>query len=74
MEKLFTVLQVAELLSLSPSTIRRWLWDGRLPRVKVGRATRVREGDLLALIRLGLRGEKTTNRIGRPREESGDGQ
>ena len=40
----------AELLSVRPSTIRWWWTIGKLHRVKIGRLTRVRESELLALI------------------------
>ena len=40
----------AELLGIRPSTIRWWWTIGKLPRVKIGRLTRVRESELLSLI------------------------
>jgi excisionase family DNA binding protein len=40
----------AELLGVRPSTIRSWWATGRLPRLKIGRLSRVRESALLALI------------------------
>lgn len=50
-DPLHSVESAAELLGfVSPSTIRSWLTQGRLTRVKVGRLTRVRESELLALI------------------------
>ncbi len=52
-EHLMRVSEVAEVLSLKPSTIRKLLHQRRIPKVKLGRAVRVREGDVLALIRLG---------------------
>jgi hypothetical protein len=36
---------------ISPSTIRVWLWRGRLTRIKIGRRTMIRESELLALIK-----------------------
>jgi excisionase family DNA binding protein len=54
MEHLLKVEEVSEILGLAPSTVRRMLWEGRLARVKIGRSTRVREGDVGALIRLGM--------------------
>ncbi|HET9741755.1 MAG TPA: helix-turn-helix domain-containing protein [Terriglobales bacterium] len=41
----------AELLGVRPSTIRSWWTIGKLRRVKIGRLTRVRESELLALIK-----------------------
>lgn len=50
-DKLHCADSAAEFLSIRPSTIR-WYWTiGRLNRVKIGRSTRVRESELVALIR-----------------------
>lgn len=53
MTKLLKPLEVAERLSVSPLTVRKWIFAKRLPVVRVGRSVRVREEDLEALIRLG---------------------
>lgn len=51
-ERLHSIENAAEFLGgISPSTIRGWLTQGKLTRVKVGRRTMVRESELLALIR-----------------------
>jgi excisionase family DNA binding protein len=51
-DPLHSVESAAEFLGfVSPSTIRSWLTQGRLTRIKVGRLTRVRESELLALIK-----------------------
>jgi hypothetical protein len=48
--KLHSIESAADFLGgLSPWTIRRWLSDGKLQRVKVGSRTMVRESDLIAL-------------------------
>ena len=60
MERLLKVPEAAEILGLSPSTIRKMFWEGRLARVKVGRSTRIRQGDLEALVRLGILPDKAT--------------
>lgn len=36
---------------ISPWTIRRWVTQGKLTRVKVGSRTMVREDELLAIVR-----------------------
>jgi hypothetical protein len=36
---------------ISPSTIRNWLSQGKLTRIKIGSRTMVRKGELLAMIR-----------------------
>ena len=41
----------AQLLGISPATIRSWWHLGKLPRLKIGRLSRVRESSLLALIK-----------------------
>jgi excisionase family DNA binding protein len=52
-ERLHSIESAAELLgSVSPSTIRSWLTEGKLTRVKVGRLTRVRESELLGLVKV----------------------
>ena len=35
---------------VAASTIRFWIWQGKLTRVKVGRLTRVRESELRGMI------------------------
>lgn len=55
MDRLLSVKQAAEVLSCSEAAIRKWLYQRRLPVVKVGRLTRLRVGDLEALVAKGLR-------------------
>lgn len=47
--ELLTIPQAAARLSLSPTTIRAAIRDGRLPALRVGRAVRVHVGDVDAL-------------------------
>jgi len=47
---LLTTEQVAHRLSVDPSTVRRWIEDGRLPAVKPGREWRIDPGDLDQLL------------------------
>ena len=54
MDQLLTVKQAAQLLSCSEAAIRKWLYQRRLPVVKVGRLTRLRLADLEALVAKGL--------------------
>ena len=49
-DKLHDAESAAGLLAVRPSTIRWWWATGRLPRLKIGRLSRVRESALLALI------------------------
>ncbi len=53
MTKLLRISDVADRLAVSPLTVRKWVFQKRLPIVRVGRAVRVREEDLDALVRLG---------------------
>jgi excisionase family DNA binding protein len=43
--------EVAERLAITPKTVRRFLREGRLKAMKVGRLWRVRESDLLAYMK-----------------------
>jgi len=47
---LLTVNDAAKFLAVAPSTIRKWIFNKRIPHVKVGRAVRLREGDLEVFI------------------------
>lgn len=53
MEKLFTVEQAAELLAVTPNTVREWLRTGQLKGVKLKKMWRVRESDLEAFLKEG---------------------
>ena len=61
-EQLLTVKQAAQLLSCSEAAIRKWVYQRRLPIVKVGRLTRLRARDLEALIAKGLTGVPAAGR------------
>jgi hypothetical protein len=51
-DRLHSVKSAADFLGgVAESTLRVWLWRGRLTRVKVGRRTMLRESELLALIK-----------------------
>jgi excisionase family DNA binding protein len=54
MEKLVNVKEAADVLSCSEAAVRKWLYQRRLPRVKVGRLTRIRQSDLQGLLAHGL--------------------
>lgn len=49
-DQLHSAETAAELLRVRPATIRWWWPTGKLPRVKIGRLSRVRESELLALV------------------------
>ncbi len=46
MKQLLTVREAARLLVCSEAAIRKWIYQQRLPAVKVGRLIRIAEGDL----------------------------
>ena len=46
MEPLYTPEEVAELLRVSPRTVQRWLAQGKLQGVKVGRLWRIPKASL----------------------------
>ena len=60
-DRLLTVGEVAERLHVHPITVRRMIKAGRLPVVRIGRAVRLREKDVLA-----LSGFQPTERLGLP--------
>ncbi|HLH22708.1 MAG TPA: helix-turn-helix domain-containing protein [Chloroflexota bacterium] len=58
--ELLTVQETADLLRVSTVTVRRFIADGRLPAVKVGRAVRVDKADaehIAKPVRVGARGK-----------------
>lgn len=50
LEKMYSVRQAADLLSLSHWTIRLWIGNGKLRSAKVGRRRVIRESELRRLI------------------------
>lgn len=58
-----TVREAAGYLKVSDSTMRRWIVEGRIPTVKLGRLRRIRSDDLQKAINSGLKASpsKRTN-------------
>jgi len=50
MQRLLTVKDAAEFLGCSEAAVRKWIYQGRLPKVKVGRLTRLRQSDVEAFV------------------------
>ena len=50
-DRLHSAESAAELLGVRPSTIRWWWSTAKLPRVKIGRLSRVHESALWALVK-----------------------
>jgi len=64
MGKLLSTAEVAERLAVKQCTIRKMLYQRRIPKVKIGRCVRVREEDVEALVRIGLEpAREQTSRI-----------
>jgi len=60
MEALLTIKEAAKFLACSEAMLRKWIHQGKLPRVKVGRLARIRQSDLEGWLKFGLqpRGDK----------------
>ena len=50
-EHLITTAEVAELLSVKPATIRFWVYQRRIPHMKLGGAVRFDRAEVLAWAR-----------------------
>jgi excisionase family DNA binding protein len=48
--QLLTAKEAAQFLCMSENTIHQWIWQHRLPVVRLGRAVRLRREDLEQLI------------------------
>ncbi|MEK7872472.1 MAG: helix-turn-helix domain-containing protein [Chloroflexota bacterium] len=48
-ENLITVREAARACGRNPETVRRWIWDGKLPARKLGNQLFVRRADILRL-------------------------
>ena len=55
LDQLMTVKEAAALLVCSEAAIRKWIYQGRLKQVKVGRLSRLRQRDIEALVSGGLK-------------------
>jgi excisionase family DNA binding protein len=53
MDKLLTAKEAAQTLTCSVAAIRKWLYQRKLPKVKVERLTRIRQKDLEAFVAQG---------------------
>ena len=60
MNGLLTIKEAAKFLVCSEAMLRKWIHQGKLPRVKVGRLARIRQSDLEGWLRFRIqpRGEK----------------
>jgi len=65
---LLTVDAVAEVLSVTPACIRRWIFERKITTVKLGRLVRIPSDEVQRLIQSGLR--PTQERRSSPVSES----
>ena len=49
--KLYNVTELADMLSISPNTIRRWIMQKRIPYVKMGNRVRFRDEDVETILK-----------------------
>jgi len=70
-QRLLTVKEAAELLACSEAAVRKWIYQQRLPKVKVGRLTRLRQSDVEALVNGGLANRLPLKGSQRPQEAPG---
>jgi len=54
MEKLYTIKEVSNLLSMAEITLRQWVQHERIKSVKIGSARRIPESEVMRL----MKGEK----------------
>ena len=54
MSQLMTIEEAATTLACTPAAIRKWIYQRRLPSVKVGRLTRLRKDDVDRIASVGL--------------------
>lgn len=76
-ERLLTKADVAELLGVKARTIDEWVQKGKIPSLKVGRATRFRRAEIEAWLEQGRRGPEVASRPQRQEDltkEPGEGQ
>lgn len=69
---LMTIQAAAELLSISPWTIRRAIWGGQLRHTRFGRAIRIRAADLEEFVNQNTvrNGEKTQPKFEESRRQA----
>ncbi len=63
-ERLLSVGEVAQVLGVTVSAVRRWLLESKLIRVKLGRLVRIPESEIDRLIAEGMRPAKSIKRGG----------
>ena len=62
MDQLLRASEAAKVLAVKESTIRKWLHLKKIPMVKLGGATRIRQADVASLARNGFQFPNPTTR------------
>lgn len=57
--KMYTRTQVAEIFNVSPWTVFRWIQQGRIKAIKIGRDYRIEQAEIDYIKQNGLREPKT---------------
>lgn len=74
-ERYQTVKEVADLLKLGDATVRRWIRDGELRAIDIGKGWRIAASDLDAFLRRhATRPAEAPDEPASMRDESGDAQ
>jgi excisionase family DNA binding protein len=73
-QRLMTVAQAAEALALAPQTIRLWIGQRRIAHVRLGRAIRIKTGEIERVLADGEIPAQRRLNSGRPLEESHQGE
>ena len=64
MKNLFSVQETADRLSIKVSTVRSWIYQNRLPVVRLGRSVRIRSDVLELIVEEGLQSESISRNHG----------
>lgn len=51
-DPLMTPTDVSDLLQIKVMTIYKWIWEKKIPSVKIGRLVRIRKSDALKMIQV----------------------
>jgi excisionase family DNA binding protein len=62
MDRLLNIRESAELLRLSPNTLRAWIFQKRMPFVRLGRRILLREKDLQTLVDEGFQDRNVSHK------------
>lgn len=64
MERFLSIKEVSERLSIKESTLRAWVFQRKIPCVRLGRLVRFKEGDLVRWLELAGKEQKVVGTMG----------